>query len=587
MAENLSELLAKAEQALADGKDAQATKLFKRILDQDFNHQPTWELLHRRYGRNLPFSEFQRTFAKKYFPDQVRELGKKRVDPSRQLEEELREAAGERRSFFGRLLAALTRPFRRKRKEAPQPEPTAPEVREPEQAAANPAAAASPAPRPSQPFVPRGTAPPPAPTPHVRSHPPTPASPVYRSAKTGQKIRVVVVDDIAETRNNVVRSLTFEEDVEVVGTAASGTEGIRVAEQSDPDVILMDVNMPDMDGITATARIREKLPLAQIIILTVQDDLDYMRKAMRAGARDFLTKPPMIDELLNAVLRAGEMAHQERLKKQPAQANPSGLAPQATEGQIISLYSPKGGTGCTTLAANLAATLHGEDTPVLLVDADLQFGDVGVLFNAQGRNTIVDLALRARELDPQVVEEVVVTHTSGIHLLIAPRPEQAESVTPDQLSQLLGYLSTLYAYVIVDTSSRLSDNILAVLEASDLVVALLTQDIPSIANLRKFLDLVPLVNLDSNRVLIAMNLYDKRVGITPEKIGQTFKRPISAVIPQEAATVVPSVNRGSPFMLQSQSLSKPVGRAMLDLAEAVRSKLSQLEVAESQAEEVV
>jgi pilus assembly protein CpaE len=120
------------------------------------------------------------------------------------------------------------------------------------------------------------------------------------------KIRVLVVDDIAETRENVRKLLQFESDVDVVGAAGSGKEGIQLALEMDPDVVLMDINMPDIDGITATETIRQKKPHIQVIILSVQNDQNYMRRAMLAGARDFLTKPPMGDELISAVRRAGE-----------------------------------------------------------------------------------------------------------------------------------------------------------------------------------------------------------------------------------------------------------------------------------------
>ena len=128
------------------------------------------------------------------------------------------------------------------------------------------------------------------------------------------KIRVIIVDDIAETRENFRKLLQFETDIEVVGTARTGREGIQIAKDVQPDVVLMDINMPDMDGISATEIIRKEVPHSQIVILSVQGDPNYMRRAMLAGARDFLTKPPMVDELISAIRRAGAMAHEERAK---------------------------------------------------------------------------------------------------------------------------------------------------------------------------------------------------------------------------------------------------------------------------------
>src|SRR5262245_60034245 len=118
-------------------------------------------------------------------------------------------------------------------------------------------------------------------------------------------IRVLIVDDIAETRENIRKLLQFESDIEVIGMARSGKEAVQQARDTKPHVILMDINMPDMDGIQATEIIVREVPLAQIIIVSVQSDTDYLRRAMLAGARDFLSKPPPADDLINAIRRLG------------------------------------------------------------------------------------------------------------------------------------------------------------------------------------------------------------------------------------------------------------------------------------------
>src|SRR5262245_52833115 len=118
------------------------------------------------------------------------------------------------------------------------------------------------------------------------------------------KIRVIVVDDLKETRDSVTIMLQFEPDVEVIGQGASGIEGVDLVKKLRPDVVVMDVNMPGMDGITASREMVEAVPGTQIIIMSVQSDRDYLRGAMRAGARDFLTKPFSVDELLSTVRNA-------------------------------------------------------------------------------------------------------------------------------------------------------------------------------------------------------------------------------------------------------------------------------------------
>ncbi|MBN1302882.1 MAG: response regulator [Anaerolineales bacterium] len=399
----------------------------------------------------------------------------------------------------------------------------------------------------------------------------------------GDKIRVLIVDDIAETRENVRKLLQFESDVEVVGAAKTGKEGIQLAQELDPDVVLMDINMPDIDGIAATETIRKSKPYIQVVILSVQGDQNYMRKAMLAGARDFLTKPPMGDELISAIRRASEMAVQERAKSIqsiPLQSS-SGLKPvQArsfSQGKIVSIYSPKGGTGCTTVAVNLAIALHNEDTRVVIVDGNLQFGDVAVFVNEQGKNTIIDVAPRVDELDPDIVDEIMIKHAgSGIHILAAPsQPAEAENVTSDQFVKVLEYLQQLYAYVIVDTTSLLTDITLGAIDVSSSIILLTTQDIPAIKNCRLFLDVLETLGIARERIVFAMNKYDKRIAITSERIGENLKQEIVATIPLDERVVIPSVNRGIPFVIDKKT--QPAARGIYALAESLRTALSKVE----------
>lgn len=400
---------------------------------------------------------------------------------------------------------------------------------------------------------------------------------------TGDKIRVLIVDDVSETRENVRKLLQFESDVEVVGVARTGKEAIQSSLEFNPDVILMDINMPDMDGIAATEAIRARQPSVQVVILSVQNDQNYMRRAMLAGARDFLTKPPMGDELISAIRRAGAMAQTERSKSVAAQpVAPMGGSGGASfgfgpRGKIVTVYSPKGGAGCTTLAVNLAVVLNNDDTRVALVDANLQFGDVAMFVNEQGKNTIADLAPRAEELDAEIVEEVMLKHAaSGLHILAAPsRPEYADKVASGQLSKVLEFLQKMYAYVIVDTSAYLTDNTLAAIDISDLIVLVTTQDIPSIKSCRLFLDLLQTMGVEKDRILFVMNRFDKRVNITPERVTENLKQEVATVIPLDEQTVVKAVNRGVPFMLESRN--QPAGRGILSLAERVRASMTALE----------
>ena len=211
------------------------------------------------------------------------------------------------------------------------------------------------------------------------------------------KIRVMIVDDIAETREQLRKLLSFDSDIEVVAMVGSGEEAIKIAAETFPDVTLMDVNLPGIDGIAATGKLLEVLPTVQVIMLSVQGESEYMRRAMMAGARDYLTKPPSADELLDAIHRMAELKPRGTgmLVQGTGPLTVPGGITTARQGTIITVFSPKGGTGCTTLAVNMAIALQnlvGQNTKVALIDASLQFGDAAIFMKIQPTRTIADLA---------------------------------------------------------------------------------------------------------------------------------------------------------------------------------------------------
>ncbi len=394
------------------------------------------------------------------------------------------------------------------------------------------------------------------------------------------KIRVLIVDDLAETRENIRKLLQFDATVEVVGASRNGAEGVELAIEAQPDVVLMDINMPDMDGISATEAIRKKVPFTQIVILSVQGDSNYMRRAMLAGARDFLTKPIDIDELTAAIHRAGRVARTEKEKLntsgypgKPGEGNVTGALIPGDQGHVITIFSPKGGTGKTTIAANLAVVLQQQGNMVAAVDANLQFGDLSFFFNEQGRNNVTDLAPRAGELDRDLVNEVMIRHeASGVHILAAPmRPEDADSVSGPQLGAVMRYLSRMYPYVIVDTNSLLTEFTLAALDATDLLVLVITQDIPSIKNARLFLDLADGLGISRDQIVLVLNHYDKRRNINPERIKDNFKKDVDVIIPVDERAIVPAMDRGEPFALRGGNT--PSIKAIQELAAKVTSRI--------------
>ena len=375
------------------------------------------------------------------------------------------------------------------------------------------------------------------------------------------KIHILIVDDIPETRENLRKLLFFESDIEVVGAASNGEEGIAMAVDLKPDAVLMDINMPGIDGITATDAINQQVPSVQVIMMSVQGETDYLRRSMQAGAREFLIKPFSSDDLINSVRRVHELALTRR-QAQPAMATPTpyGQVPQQSGrrqlGKVITLFSPKGGTGCSTLVVNVAIALQRSthDTKVAVVDACLQFGDVAVLLNLHTDHSFVDLAPHVDEMDCDLLDNVMTPHHSGIKVLLAPpRPEMADQVAPDVVEKVLAMLRTLYTHIVVDTSSTVSDVTLATLDAADRVVVIAVPNIPAIKDAKLFFELTEALEYPPTKTILVLNKTDPHNNIRTEDIQASIKHPIAAQIPLDEPTASLAANQGVPYVMSNRS----------------------------------
>lgn len=369
-----------------------------------------------------------------------------------------------------------------------------------------------------------------------------------------ERIRVVIVDDIPETREHLAKLLSFEPDMEVVGTGGSGPEALEVTGRLRPDVVLMDVNMPGFDGITAAEQLSVVAPGTAIVMMSVQGESDYLRRSMLAGAREFLVKPFSSDELCAAI----RQVHQrERDKVVRAPAIPSAVVPAGGRepGKVVSVFSPKGGVGRTTIAVNLAVALaSGFGRSVALVDACLQFGDVGVLLNLDPRaRSVMDVLGETPGGSDEAIDAALVSHTAGVRVMLAPpSPEMAELVTVDHFRRVIQRLRETHDHVIIDCPPIFQDHTLAVLDLSDLILGVLTLEITSIKNVRLFLDLARQLGYPEDRVRLVLNRADSAYGIRVADVEGSIGRRIDHTVVSDGRKVVYALNRGVPFVWSAQ-----------------------------------
>jgi pilus assembly protein CpaE len=408
---------------------------------------------------------------------------------------------------------------------------------------------------------------------------------------SGNIITILLVDDIPEARENIKKLLAFETDFKVIGSAGTGREAVDLAKQLKPDIILTDINMPDMDGITATRLITEAVPQTAVIMMSVQNDTDYLRKAMLAGARNFLSKPIDMDELYNTIrtVYKGHEAMRRQvaiLDQAPVQLQSAGRGAGSEgdrAGHIIVVYGPQGGAGTTTIAVNLASGLMKEGVKVLLVDTDLQFGDIDVFLNLQAQSTIVDLVGSVDDLDTDLFENIVVTHNSGLKVLMGPpRPEFADEVRqrPKAPAEILRKIAGNYDFIIVDTYTALDDMVLELFDAASKILLVTTTTLPSVKNTRFVLDLFDQLGYSQEKSMLVLNKVweesqRKNATLSAEKIQDYLKRPVYMKIPIiDERMPLSAINRGVPVIASDRDTNKPLIRELTQLSESIQNLLN-------------
>jgi pilus assembly protein CpaE len=388
---------------------------------------------------------------------------------------------------------------------------------------------------------------------------------LVKPGSTGNKIRILIVDDNKDTRENVRRLITFESDMEVVGQAYNGITGLELAEEYQPHIVLMDINMPDMDGITATREMSIQYPYCQVIIISVQFEQEYMRSAMLAGARDYQTKPFSADELVNCIRRVYNAAlpTYQRIEaaKRPATVTSGSPAEVAVVERAVTglnvplymLYSPRGGAGTSTLAINFAAALDRIQHGVSLIDTDLQFGDLPVHLNMRPTKSLADLTTSNRP-DADALPDLLLTHSSGLHLLFAPpSPETAELITGSMLVQIARRLRDRSSAVVIDSPSFLTDHNLALFDIVNLVLLVVTPDLPSVKSARIFCDMAPHLGLPPERIVLVINRASMVGGIPAPQLEKALGLARVFAIPDDPKLRYSSVKGATIFQMDAAS----------------------------------
>jgi pilus assembly protein CpaE len=386
-------------------------------------------------------------------------------------------------------------------------------------------------------------------------------------------IRVLIADESRQVTDNISRRLALEDDIEVCGTADDGESAVQQALWLKPDIAIVDSGLPGMDGGQTTVMLRQALPATGVIMISMEAENEAYRRAMVAGAREFLQKPFKGDDVVAAVRRvhaynqrrAASAAVGQSPVSEPATSTGEARAPAVvprvhTRGIVTAVISGKGGVGKTVMAINLAAALgetHAER--VVVVDLSLQYGDVGAALNLPTQYSISDLLDGNATADIDSVRQALASGPGEIRVLLAPTsPDLAGYVTIAHLDSLIETLRGGFDHVIIDTPTYLSEVSLHAIELADHVIMVTDLSVTGVKNARLTRGVLETLGVDPSKVLVVAN-HREGAGELDRRGAETFLGAhISVEIPFAPDIVATSVNKGVPFVISSPTAAPTV-----------------------------
>ncbi len=362
-----------------------------------------------------------------------------------------------------------------------------------------------------------------------------------------KKIKVILADDNKNTRISIRKLLELDCDIDVVAEAVNGKEVLEKVEIMEPDVVIMDVRMPELDGFEAAQNISLYYPWVSVIMISVNDEPQNFKKAMMAGAKEYLVKPLSPEELNSTIKQVAELNKKRVIGWKPQQEEDGNYVHKAGN-KLITVFGTKGGVGKSVICTNLAVAMaQKHKKQVVLIDLDIQFGDVSILMNLNPRKTISELMQEGENLNRELLEDYLYER-NGVDILAAPnKPELAELVIPRGVEEILTTCREMYDYTFVDTPSFVNDNTLTALEMSDIILLLISLDLPTIKNVKKGLDILRSLQLLSKTRLV-LNRSSGIAGIEPRDVEKVLDMKIQAEVPSDGKLVLTSINQGIPFI---------------------------------------
>jgi pilus assembly protein CpaE len=327
-----------------------------------------------------------------------------------------------------------------------------------------------------------------------------------------------------------------------VSLAEAGIAGSEVPPGADLVVVGCSQSHDEaLEVIAAASAQRADRP---VVVLYQGSPNGFLERAFEAGADDIVALPQSAGQLGFA------------LEKALARRRNAGAA--AAEGAMITVLGPKGGTGKTVTSSNLAVALALEGKSAVLVDLDLQFGDVGLALGLQPTRTIYDLAVSGGSLDGEKIDGFLAEHPSGARALLAPlRPDQAAAVETAFLREVFQILRSRCDFLLVDTPPAFTAEVIAAVDASSHLCVVGMLDALSLKDTKIGLETLQQMGYDPSAVTLVLNRADSDVGITQPDVEELLGRAPDVLVASDRA-IPRALTSGQPIVV-AEPRSKAAG----------------------------
>lgn len=317
-----------------------------------------------------------------------------------------------------------------------------------------------------------------------------------------------------------------------VAVAAIGDPAMGWPGREDAEALLVVCSDDSDQGLDLVRRAQTDYPGRPVVVACPGSPNGFLRKAFLAGAEDVVQITTLEQTSVDTYLALAKAVARRETE-----------AVTTSEGRVITILGPKGGTGKTLVSTNLAVALSQEGHRAVVVDLDLQFGDVGLAMGVRPERTMYDLAISGGHPDASKLEGFIVEHSSGAAALLAPtRPDHASAVTPAHIREILRVLRATVPFVVVDTPPAFSPEVIAALDESTDVCVVSMLDAPSLKNTKIALETLDLMGVQAN-IRVVLNRSDTNVGISHSDVVHILGRAPDVLVPS-SREVVRAVNSG-------------------------------------------